>query len=295
MLMSSPKEAEHAVREIPVGTLSSQPVVEIRPIRHWLDLDLRSVWRFRELLVVLLMRDVRVLYRQAVFGIAWAIIQPVFAVIVFSIVFGRFARISSDGMPYAVFVFAAVLPWTYFAEAVRRSSTGLVNDAELVRKIYFPRLLIPLQGVTAPLIDFAFAFVVLLATMLWYGVMPTWRLLALPPMIALTGALALAVGLWLSPINARFRDIKHTLPFILQIWMYASPIVYPVSMVPDAWRWIYSLNPMVGVIEAFRWAILAKDQPELTSILISVVLTAALLLGGLVFFRRSEQSFADVI
>jgi homopolymeric O-antigen transport system permease protein len=296
VLMSSQTDVESVVDQAPAAARApSAAVVEIRPVRGLLDLDLGSVWRYRELLAVLIKRDVQVLYRQAALGVVWAIVQPVFAVVVFSVVFGHFARIPSDGMPYAVFVFAAVLPWTYFAEAVRRSSTGLVNDAELVRKIYFPRLIVPLAGVTAPLLDFAIAFLVLLATMLWYGVVPSWHLLALPPMMAVAALLALAVGLWLGPVNVRFRDVKHTLPFIIQIWMYASPIVYPISMVPEQWKWLYSLNPMVGVIEGFRWAILGKEQPDLTAVLVSLPLIAILLVGGTIFFRRMEQSFADVI
>jgi lipopolysaccharide transport system permease protein len=295
MLMSRQTELTRIADQAPAGARTPSSVVEIRPVRGLLDLDLGSVWRYRELLGVVIMRDVQVLYRQAALGVAWAIVQPVFAVVIFSVVFGHFARIPSDGMPYAVFVFAAVLPWTYFAEAVRRSSTGLVNDAELVRKIYFPRLIVPLAGVTAPLLDFAIAFLVLLATMIWYGVTPSWHMLALPPMLAVAALLALAVGLWLAPVNVRFRDVKHTLPFIIQIWMYASPIVYPISMVPGQWKWLYSLNPMVGVIEGFRWAILGKQQPDLTAMLVSLPLIAILLIGGTIFFRRMEQSFADVI
>jgi len=277
----------------PIGTLPV--VVEIRPSRGLFDLELPAVWGYRELLRVLIMRDIQVLYRQAALGVAWAIVQPVFAVLVFSIVFGHFARLPSDGLPYPVFAFAAVLPWTYFAEALRRSSMGLVSDAELIRKVYFPRLIIPLAAVTAPLIDFLIAFAVLLGLMAWYDIFPTWNLLALPLIIALALLLALSVGLWLGPINVRFRDVKHTLPFIIQIWMYASPIVYPMSMIPDQWKWLYSLNPMVGIIEGFRWAILGKHHPDFLAMSLSVSLIAALLVGGLVFFKRMEQSFADVI
>ena len=270
-------------------------MVEIRPSRGLFDLELGAVWRYRELLWVLILRDIQVLYRQAVLGVAWAIVQPVFAVAVFSVIFGYLAKIPSEGLPYAVFVFGAVLPWTYFAEALRRSSTGLVNDAELVRKVYFPRLIIPLAAVTAPLVDFSIAFAVLFALMTWHGIFPTWNLVFVPLFLGLASTLALAVGLWLGPINVRFRDVKHTLPFIIQIWMYASPIVYPLSMVPEQWRWLYSLNPMVGIIEGFRWAVLSKQHPDVVAILLSALLVALLLFGGLIFFRRSEQSFADVI
>jgi lipopolysaccharide transport system permease protein len=293
-LDTSKGELTRAVAAAERGRGASQ-VVEIRPHKGLLDLELDVLWRYRDLLAVLIMRDVQVLYRQAALGAAWAIVQPVFAVAIFTIVFGNFARMPSDGVPYPLFAFAAVLPWTYFAEAVRRSATGLVTDAELVRKVYFPRLVVPLAAVTAPLLDFFIASAVLVALMLWYGVAPTWSLLAVPPLIIVAFLLALAMGLWLGPINVRFRDVKHTLPFVLQIWMYASPIVYPLSLVPEAWRWLYSLNPMVGVIEGFRWAILGKEAPDFTAMGLSAVLISLLLLGGLIFFKRMERFFADLI
>ena len=197
------------------------PVVEIRPDRGLLDLDLGAVWRYRELLVVLMMRDIQVLYKQALLGAGWAILQPVFAVVIFTIVFGYFAQMPSEGVPYPIFAFAGVLPWTYFAEAVRRSGTGLVTDAELVRKVYFPRLIMPLANVISPLLDFVIAFGVLLIMMAFYGIAPSWKMLVVPPLMVIAALLALSIGLWLGPINVRFRDIKHTLPFMIQIWMYA--------------------------------------------------------------------------
>lgn len=269
--------------------------VVIRPDRGWFDLDLGAVWRYRELLAVLTMRDIQVLYKQAALGAAWAILQPVFAVVIFTIVFGYFARMPSEGVPYPVFAFAGVLPWTYFAEAVRRSGTGLVSDAELVRKVYFPRLIMPLANVISPLLDFCIAFVILLLMMAFYGLAPSWKMLVVIPLMLVAAFLALAIGLWLGPINVRFRDIKHTLPFIIQIWMYASPIVYPLSMVPEQWRWFYSLNPMVGVIEGFRWAVFNQGEPNFTALAMSGVIIVLLLTGGLVFFRRMERTFADVI
>jgi lipopolysaccharide transport system permease protein len=270
-------------------------IVEIRPDRGWFDLDLGAVWRYRELLIVLTMRDIQVLYKQAALGAAWAVLQPVFAVAIFTIVFGYFANMPSNGVPYPVFAFAGVLPWTYFAEAVRRSGTGLVNDAELVRKVYFPRLIMPLANVVSPMLDFCIAFVVLLALMAFYGIAPSWKMLIVPPLMVVAALLALSIGLWLGPINVRFRDIKHTLPFIIQIWMYASPIVYPLSMVPPDWQWLYSLNPMVGVIEGFRWAVFDQGQPNFTALGMSAIIIVFLLAGGLVFFRRMERTFADVI
>lgn len=274
---------------------SQPPLREIGPARGWFDLDLKGVWRARSLLLNLVLRDLKVLYRQAALGAAWAILQPIFAVTIFTIVFGSFAKIPSDGAPYAVFAFAAVLPWNYFAESMRRAGLGLVQDGELIRKVYFPRLVMPLSSVIAPLVDFAIAFIVLLCVMLFYGVMPTWRIIAVVPLVAMTSALALGVGLWLGPINVRFRDVKHTLPFLIQIWMYASPVIYPLSIIPQQWRFAYSLNPMVGVIEGFRWALLGKDAPDVAAMTVGAVAIAALLLSGVVFFKKMERSFADLI
>jgi lipopolysaccharide transport system permease protein len=271
------------------------PAVEIRPHRGWFDLQLELVWRYRELFRILVERDIKVRYRQAALGAAWAVIQPVFSVVVFTIIFGRFAKMPSDGVPYPLFAFAAQLPWMYFAEAARRGSVGLVTDAELVRKIYFPRLVIPLAAVTGPLLDFALAFVVLVVTLLVYGRTPNWHWLLLPVFLAVALLLALAVSLWLSPINVRFRDVTHTLPLLLQIWQYASPVIYPLSVVPARWRLLYSLNPMVGVIEGFRWALLGKAHPDLASMAMSCGVIALALVGGVVFFKRRERVFADVI
>ncbi|HRK62934.1 MAG TPA: ABC transporter permease [Terricaulis sp.] len=274
---------------------SNQIVTDIRPDRGWLDLDLGAVWRFRELLTVLVMRDLQVLYKQALLGAGWAILQPVFAVIIFSIIFGYIVKMPSEGVPYPLFAFAGVLPWTYFAEAVRRSGVGLVTDAELVRKIYFPRLIMPLANVVSPLVDFCIAFCVLLVVMLFYGIMPNAKMLLIPFLMVITAMLALSIGLWLAPINVRFRDIKHTLPFMIQIWMYATPIVYPLSIVPKEWQMLYSLNPMVGVIEGFRWAVFDKGEPNFMALGMSAIIIVVLMAGGLIFFRRMERTFADVI
>ena len=273
----------------------AQRQVVIRPSKGLFDLEIGLVWRYRELLHTLMMRDIQVLYKQAALGAAWAIIQPVFAVVVFTIVFGNFAKMPSDGIPYPIFAFAAVLPWTYFAEATRRASTGLVDDADLVRKVYFPRLIIPLAKVSAPLLDFAIAFCVLIIMMAFYGVMPSVKLLAIVPLILVAAALALAIGLWLGPINVRFRDVKHTVPFMLQIGMYASPIVYPLSQVPPEWKALYSLNPMVGVIEGFRWAVFDRGSPDFAALGIGLAVILALLAGGMIWFKNQERSFADVI
>ncbi|MEP7209467.1 MAG: ABC transporter permease [Alphaproteobacteria bacterium] len=268
----------------------------IRPDRGLLDLELNQIWRYRGLLMTLVKRDIMVLYRQAALGAAWAIIQPIFAVIIFTIVFGMLAKMPTpNNIPYPIFAFAAVLPWNYFSEAVRRGGTGLVNDEELVRKVYFPRLVIPLGGAIGPLLDFAIGFVILLILMIAFGVMPTWRLIAVPPLLAMAGLAALAVSMWLGPINVRYRDVKHTLPFLLQIWMYASPVVYSFSMVPQQWKWVVALNPMVGVIEGFRWAVFGKGSLDPVAMIVSGVLVIVLFVGGLIFFKRMERSFADLI
>lgn len=274
---------------------STPRITEIRPSRGLFDLELGAVWKQRDLLFILIMRDIKVLYRQAALGAAWAILQPIFAVTIFTVVFGRFARMPSDGIPYPVFAFAGLLPWSYFAEAMRRAGLGLVNESDLVRKIYFPRLIIPLAAVIAPLLDFAIAFVVLLALCAWNGIYPGWHILAVVPLLALAMVFALSMGLWLGPLNVRFRDVKHTLPFLIQVWMYASPIIYPLSMIPDQWKGMYSLNPMVGIIEGFRWAVIGKGDIDLAPLLTSTALTGVLLVGGLVLFRRMERHFADLI
>jgi homopolymeric O-antigen transport system permease protein len=283
------------------GTIAGQsaregrPIREIRPHRGLFDLDLGSVWRYRELLHFLVLRDLKVRYKQAALGAAWVIIQPLFTVAIFTAVFGVFARIPSDGLPYALFALAAVIPWTYFAEALRRSSTGLVDDAELIRKIYFPRLVLPLASVIAPLVDFLISLGVLVLVMAWYRVIPTIHLLIMPAFLAMALALSLAFGLWLGPVNVRYRDIKYILPFFVQVWMYASPVVYPLSMVPERWRLLYSLNPMVGIIEGFRWTLLGTTTPDSGAIAMTIALTLVLLASGLIFFRRAERTFADVI
>jgi lipopolysaccharide transport system permease protein len=277
------------------ATAATARVTVIRPSSGLFDLDLGAVWRYRELLYFLVWREVKIRYKQAALGVAWAVVQPLFTVLIFTFIFGIFARFPSDGLPYPVFALAAVLPWTYFAEALRRGATGLVADADLVRKIYFPRLIIPVAGVTSPLVDFLFGLVILVGVMLWYGIVPGWTMLLLPFWLFITLALALSIGLWLGPINVRYRDVMHTLPFVTQVWMFATPIVYPLSMIPQKWQALYSINPMVGIIEGFRWSLLGTGQPHMLSIGISLSVITLALIGGSVYFRKMERSFADVI
>ena len=271
------------------------PTFVIRPQSGLGSLDVAALWEYRELLYFLVWRDVKVRYKQTFIGAGWAIFQPAMSMAIFTVVFGNFANMPSDGLPYPVFAYTALLPWTYFSQALSRSGAGLVNNANLITKVYFPRLLIPLGDVIAPAVDFLFAFLVLLGLMAWFGIAPTWGVLTLPLFFLLAMLTALAIGLWLSPLNAKYRDVGHTIPFLIQFWMFASPVVYPVSLIPESWRLVYSLNPMVGVIEGFRWALLGKENPDFALMLVSVAVVLVLLAGGIVFFKRMERTLADLI
>jgi lipopolysaccharide transport system permease protein len=269
--------------------------VVIQPSKGLFHLDLNAVWQYRELLYFLVWRDVKVHYKQTAIGAGWAILQPLLTMVIFTVVFGNFAGIPSDGLPYSIFAYTALLPWGYFAQAISQSSASLVSSSNLITKVYFPRLVIPLASAARPAVDLALSFVILLGMMGWFGIAPTWRILALPLFLLLALTTALAVGLWLSALNVRYRDVGHTIPFLVQIWMFASPVAYPVSLVPEQWRLLYSLNPMAGVIEGFRWALLGTHSPDFRVMATSAVVVLALLLGGMVYFRWMERSFADVI
>ena len=271
------------------------PTFVIQPPRGLGSLDVAALWEYRELLYFLVWRDVKVRYKQTFIGASWAIFQPAMTMAIFTVVFGNFAKIPSDGLPYAVFAYTALLPWTYFSTALSRSATGLVSNANLITKVYFPRVIVPLASVIAPAVDFLFAFLLLLGLMAWFGIVPTWGILVLPLFFLLAMITALAIGLWLAPLNARYRDVGHTIPFVTQFWMFASPVVYPVSLIPESWRLLYSLNPMVGVIEGFRWALLGKGDTDFSPMLVSVAVVLVLLIGGVVFFKRMERTLADVI
>jgi lipopolysaccharide transport system permease protein len=271
------------------------PTIVIRPSKGWTALKLGDVWAYRELLYFLVWRDIKVRYKQTVLGAAWAIIQPFFSMVVFSLFFGKLAKMPSDGIPYPIFAFAALVPWSYFAGALSQSANSLVDSANLIKKVYFPRLTIPIANALAGLVDFAIAFVVLLGMMLWYGVMPTARILWLPAFLLLALVSALAVGLWLSVLNVEYRDVRYTIPFLTQFWMFATPIVYPSSLLSEPWRTIYGLNPMVGVVEGFRWALLGAKTAPGPVIAVSAGASLALLVGGAFYFRRMEKTFADVV
>jgi lipopolysaccharide transport system permease protein len=269
--------------------------IEIAPSRGWEALDLRGVWEYRELVWFLIWRDIKVRYKQASLGIAWAVIQPVMTMLVFTLIFGRLAQLPSDGLPYPVFTFTALLPWQLFSGALTGSANSVVNSASLISKVYFPRLVIPIASVMATLVDFSISFGVLLGLMAWYGISLRLAVVVLPLLVMLALAIALAVGLWASALNVRYRDVRHVMPFVVQFWLLASPVAYSTSLITSpAWRAVYSLNPMVGVIEGFRWAVLGSTPPSVLMVP-SVLVTGVLLAGGLFFFRRTEASFADVI
>jgi lipopolysaccharide transport system permease protein len=270
-------------------------VTIIEPSRGWVSLKLRELIEYRDLLFFLAWRDVSVRYKQTVLGAAWAIIQPFFSMVVFSIFFGRLAKIPSDGLPYPIFSYAAMLPWQYFATATSRSSNSLVGSSNLLTKVYFPRLVIPLASVLPAMIDFAIAFVVLLGMMVYYGIVLTWNVLWLPLFLLLALVTALGVGLWLSAMNVQYRDIRYAVPFLVQFWMFASPVTYPSSLVPEQWRALYGINPMASVIEGFRWALLGTTSGPGPMTVVSAVAALFLLVSGAYYFRRMEKTFADVV
>ena len=271
------------------------PSVVIQPARHLFDLDLLSLYRSWELLYFLTWRDVKVRYKQTAIGIGWAVLQPLITMLIFTLLFGRLGNVPSDGVPYAVFAFAALLPWTYFAQAVGRSGTSLVNSAGLITKVYFPRLAIPISAVVSPLVDFAVSCLLLVVLMAWYRIVPGPALLALPVFLLLAVGTALAVSLWLSALCVKYRDVGVVLPFLLQVWMFASPVAYPVSVVPANWRLAYGLNPMAGVIEGFRWSLLGTQTPDFGVMALSAGMVLVMLVGGLIYFKQTELTFADVV
>ncbi|GJL49632.1 ABC transporter permease [Candidatus Nitrospira salsa] len=270
-------------------------VLRIEPSLGWVSLRLHELWEYRELLYFLTWRDIKVRYKQTVLGAAWAIIQPFFTMVIFSIFFGRLAQIPSDGIPYPIFAFAALVPWTFFSNGLTQSSNSLVNSANLLKKVYFPRLVIPLSSVLSGVVDFVLAFVVLLGMMLFYGIVPTVNVLWLPFLLLLAFVTALGVGLWFSAMNVQFRDVRYTIPFFTQFWLFATPIAYPSSLLSESWRILYGLNPMVGVVEGFRWALLGTETAPGPMILVSSCAAVTILVCGAFYFRRMERTFADVV
>jgi lipopolysaccharide transport system permease protein len=297
------------------SSASVVPVTIIRPSRGWISLNLRALWEYRELLYFLTWRDVKVRYKQTVLGAAWAIIQPFFTMVVFSLFFGKLAKVPSDDIPYPIFSYAALVPWTFFANGLSQSSTSLVASANLIKKVYFPRLVVPISAVISGGVDFVLAFVVLLGMMLFYGIVPTWNVAWLPLLLLLALVTSLGVGLWLTAMNVQFRDVRYAVPFLVQAcpvkymiagassvsylfhraWMFATPIAYPSSLLDEPWRTLYGINPMAGVVEGFRWALLGTQTAPGPIIFVSAVVAVGLLISGAFYFRRMEKTFADVV
>jgi lipopolysaccharide transport system permease protein len=289
------KEAEFSI-PMPEAPEPDPHYLRIQASEGWVSLQLSELWAYRELLYFLIWRDIKVRYKQTVLGASWAIIQPVFTMLVFSLFFGKLGKMPSDGFPYPLFTYAGLVPWTFFAQGLSQSSDSLVGSSNLIKKIYFPRLAIPIGTVCAGMVDFALAFSVLLIMCVSYRVYPTpLHLLALPAFVLLALITALGVGLWLSAFNVKYRDVKYVVPFFTQVWMFATPIAYPSSLLSEKWRLVYGLNPMAGVVEAFRWALLGTKTAPGPMILVSYLAAIAILIGGAYYFRRMEKTFADVV
>jgi lipopolysaccharide transport system permease protein len=278
-----------------LSTTEPLPIVLIEPSGRWVSLRLAEIWEYRELLYFLIWREIKVRYKQTALGVSWAIIQPFFTMVVFSVFFGWLAKVPSDGLPYPVFAYAALLPWQLFAFALGESSNSVVANQRLITKVYFPRLIMPLAAVCVGLADFLVAFGVLIAMMIYYRLTPTTAVWTLPIWVLLAVVTALAIGLWLSALNVRYRDVRYTLPFVTQLWLYATPVAYPSSVVPERWRPLYALNPMVGVVDGFRWALLGQTGRPGATVAVSAAVVLLLLVGGLWYFRRTERTFADIV
>lgn len=272
-----------------------RPTVTIQPTSGWSAINLRELWTYRDLLMILAGRDVKLRYKQTGLGVTWVILQPLIAAAIFTIMFGRFAKLPSDGHPYIVFVFSGVLIWNYFAQVLQRAGNSLITDARLITKVYFPRLAIPLASTFSALIDLIVALGVLAVIMAIYGIMPTWRIAALPLFVLLAAVTATGVSLWLSALNVKYRDFVHAMPFMLQVWMFASPVAYATTIVPEKWRLLYSLNPAVAFIEGMRWSILGTSSIRPGMVALTAVVSLSVFVMGAFFFRRVERGFADTV
>lgn len=274
---------------------TSQVVVRIEPSKGWVHLQLRDLWLYRELLYFLAWRDVKVRYKQTALGVIWAILQPFLTMVVFSVFFGHLAKVPSNGIPYPVFTYVALVPWTFFANGLTQAAGSLVSSANMISKVYFPRLVVPIASVFSGLLDLLLASLVLVGLMAYYGISPTINVLFLPFFVLLALVACLSVGIWLAALNVEYRDVRYVLPFLVQIWLFATPIAYPSNLVHGPWRLIYGLNPMVGVIDGFRWALLGTSSGLGLSVVVSALVSFGLLIGGMLYFRRMERTFADVI
>jgi lipopolysaccharide transport system permease protein len=278
------------------GTLApALRTIRIQRSKGWVSLRLKELWEFRELVYFLTWRDVKVRYKQTVLGAAWAILQPLLTMLVFSLVFGRLAQIPSDGVPYPVFTFAALVPWSFFANGLTQSSNSLVGSANLITKVYFPRLAVPIATILSGVIDFVLAFVVLLGLLAYYHVMPSSHIIWLPLFLLLALMTSLGTGLWLSAMNVLFRDVRYTVPFLTQFWLFATPIAYPSSLIREPWRTVFAINPMVGAVEGFRWALFGTRPAPVIPVAVSFVVALLLMVTGALYFRRMERTFADIV
>ena len=289
-----------AVNEEEISSLISKkrselPHLRIEPSHGFVPLRLKELWEYRELLYFLIWRDIKVRYKQTALGVLWAIIQPVMTMVVFSVFFGKLGKMPSDGLPYPIFAFAALVPWTLFSNGLTQATASLVGSSNLIKKVYFPRLIIPIASVLAGIVDFALAFAVLLLMMLYYGVLPTINIIWLPVFLLMSIVDSLAVSLWLSALNVEYRDVRYVIPFLTQLWLFATPIAYSSTLLNEPWRTIYGLNPMVGVVEGFRWALLGTNTQPGTMAIASAGVSLILLLTGALYFRRMEKTFADLI
>jgi lipopolysaccharide transport system permease protein len=273
----------------------TQNTILIKPSRGWVSLNLKDLWEYRELIYFFAWRDIKIRYKQTVLGAAWAIIQPFFTMAVFSLFFGKLAKMPSDGIPYPLFSYAALVPWTFFANGFNQSSNSLVGSPHLITKVYFPRLVVPISSVISGILDFAFAFIVLLGMTLYFGIIPSLNVIWLPFLLLLAFVAALGAGMWFSALNVQFRDVRYVVPFLTQVWLFGTPIAYPSSLLTEPWRTIYGLNPMVGVVEGFRWALLGTHTAPGPIVIISFIAALAIFVGGAFYFRRMEKNFADIV
>jgi lipopolysaccharide transport system permease protein len=279
----------------PSRPASHAPMLDIQPTNGWGSLGLHELWQYRELLWFLTWRNIKARYRQMALGPLWIIIQPLVSMVIFSVIFGALAKLPSDGLPYPLFTYTALLPWTYFANAAKSSVGSLVSQMGVISKVYFPRLVVPISAVLSGLVDLAMSFLILLGMMAFYGFTPSWNILILPCYILLATATALGVGLWNATLAVRFRDLQFATQYGLQVWMYATPVAYTANLVPESWQWLYQLNPMYWVIEGFRWALLGTGQPPQLQVLIPVGLVLLLLISGAFVFRRTERTIVDLL
>ena len=276
-----------------------QNQIVIEPQHGWISLQLRAIWQYRELLYFLVWRDIKVRYKQTALGITWIVIQPIVTMVIFSILFGRLLNVPSGDIPYPIFVYTGLLPWNYFANSLNRSTTSLVRSSHLITKVYFPRLVIPISAVLSGLVDFTISFLVLIGLMMYFRISPTTQIILLPAFLLLAMCTALGFGLWLSALNVRYRDVNHLIPYIIQIWMYLTPVIYSVTLIPEQFRFLLALNPMTGVVGGFRWALLGSETADISLIsplfILSIAISLIVLVSGAIFFRRTERTFADII